>query len=56
MLADDDRVEAPLCLYTQPLPASEVPGFLSLSQKVLSATGIVDLDAVRRQVAREQAT
>ncbi len=37
-------------LYTEPLPASEVPAFLTACQEVADETKVVDLETVRHKI------
>jgi len=37
-------------LYTEPLPAGDVPAFLSACREVADETAIIDLDTVRKQI------
>jgi len=41
-------------LYTEPLPADEVPAFLTACREVADESAIIDLDAVREQIDLKQ--
>ena len=40
-------------LYTEPLPAAEVPDFLTACEEVAEETTVIDLDTVRQQIERK---
>jgi diguanylate cyclase (GGDEF)-like protein len=43
-------------LYSEPLPADEVPAFLTACREVVAETAIIDLDTVRKKIASKKAS
>jgi len=43
-------------LYTEPLPAAEVPAFLTACEQVVEETTVIDLDTVRQKIALKTAS
>jgi sensor c-di-GMP phosphodiesterase-like protein len=43
-------------LYSEPLPADEVPAFLTACREVVAETAVIDLDTVRKKIAVKTAS